>query len=80
MNNSQIFNKIIESTLGVKNISEIEDNFGPDQITNWDSLSHIELTMAIEEKFEISLAVEDVSRMYTIGDIKKILNKYGVII
>lgn len=80
MNNLQIFNKIIESVLGVKNINEIEDSFGPDEIKDWDSLTHIELIIGIEEKFEISVAVQDVSRMYTIGDIKKILEKYGVII
>ena len=80
MNNLQIFNKIIKSNFDINNIEEIQDNFGPDQIKSWDSLGHIELVTALEEKFEISLAVEDVSRMYTIGDIKKILKKYDVII
>ena len=80
MNNLQIFSKIIESVWGIKNISEIEDSFGPDEIKDWDSLSHIELVIGIEEEFEISVAVQDVSRMYTIGDIKKILGKYDVII
>ena len=80
MTNLQIFNKMIESTFDTKNMPEIEDSFGPDEIEDWDSLSHIELVTELEEKFEISLAVEDVSRMYTIGDIKKILKKYSVII
>ena len=80
MNNLQIFNKIIESVFDIKNITQIEDNFGPDQIKDWDSLSHIELVIGLEEKFEISLAVQDVSRMYTIGDIKKILEKYEITI
>jgi len=80
MNNLQIFNKIIESVFDMKNIAKIEDNFGPDQIKDWDSLSHIELVIGLEEKFEISLAVQDVSRMYTIGDIKKILEKYEITI
>jgi len=80
MNNLQIFNKIIDSVWSIKNINEIEDSFGPDEIKDWDSLSHIELVVALEEEFEISLAVQDVSRMYTIGDIKKILEKYDVTI
>jgi acyl carrier protein len=78
MNNLQIFNKIIDSVWSIKNTNEIEDSFGPDEIKDWDSLSHIELVVALEEEFEISLAVQDVSRMYTIGDIKKILEKYDV--
>ena len=80
MNNLQIFNKIIESNFTIDDITKIQDSFGPDQIKDWDSLTHIELVMGLEEKFEISLAVEDVSRMYTIGDIKKILKKYSIAI
>jgi acyl carrier protein len=38
----------------------------------------VELVNALEEKFEINLDVIDISRMYTIGDIKKILGKYEV--
>lgn len=80
MNNLEKFNKVIQSVFGVKDIKEIDDSFGPDEIEGWDSLSHVELVMGIEENFEISLAVPDISRMYTIGDIKKILEKYGVTI
>lgn len=78
MNNIERLNRILESVFSIKNISKIEDNFGPDEIDEWDSLNHIELITELEEKFEISLAVEDVSRMYTIGDIKKILKKYKI--
>jgi len=80
MTNLEIFNKTIEATFDTSNIPKIEDNFGPDEIKDWDSLTHIELVTALEEKFDIALAVQDVSRMYTIGDVKKILKKYSVII
>lgn len=80
MTNLEIFNKAIKDTFDTKEITKIEDSFGPDEIEDWDSLSHIELITLLEEKFDISLAVQDVSRMYTIGDIKKILKKYSVII
>lgn len=80
MSNLETFKKIIKSVWSIKNVDEIEDSFGPDEIEAWDSLSHIELVVALEEEFEISIAVQDVSRLYTIGDIKKTLEKYGVII
>ncbi|MDS0527885.1 acyl carrier protein [Clostridium sp. SHJSY1] len=80
MNNLDTFNKIIQTVLGIKNVEEIEDSFGPNEIEDWDSLGHIELVGKIEEMFEISLTVPDVSRMYTIGDVKNTLKKYGVII
>ena len=57
----------------VKVVNDISDN-----IEGWDSLAHFDLVTEIEEKFEISVAVEDVSRMYTIGDIKITLKKYGI--
>ena len=80
MSNLEIFTKVIKSVWSIKNVDEIEDSFGPDEIKDWDSLSHIELVVALEEEFEISIAVQDVSRLYTIGDIKKTLEKYGVAI
>lgn len=78
MSNLEAFKKIIKSVWSLKNVEEIEDSFGPDEIEAWDSLSHIELVVALEEEFEISIAVQDVSRLYTIGDIKRTLVKYGV--
>lgn len=78
MSNLEAFKKIIKSVWSLKNVEEIEDSFGPDEIKAWDSLSHIELVVALEEEFEISIAVQDVSRLYTIGDIKRTLLKYGV--
>ncbi|MVX65044.1 acyl carrier protein [Clostridium chromiireducens] len=78
MSNLETFKKIIKSVWSINNVDEIEDGFGPDEIEAWDSLSHIELIVALEEEFEISIAVQDVSRLYTIGDIKKTLEKYGV--
>ncbi|MFT8342368.1 MAG: acyl carrier protein [Clostridium beijerinckii] len=78
MSNLGTFNKIIKSVWSIENLDGIEDGFGPDEIEAWDSLSHIELVVALEEEFEISMAVQDISRLYTIGDIKNTLRKYGV--
>lgn len=80
MTNLENFNKLIAPILGISNITEIEDSFGPDEIEDWDSITHIELVTALEENFKIALAIVDVSRMYTIGDIKKVLKKYGITI
>ncbi|UZW13614.1 acyl carrier protein [Clostridium pasteurianum] len=78
MKNLDKFNKIICDILNVKDAGDIKDEMGPDEIKDWDSLAHVELVSAFEEKFEINFDVVDISRMYTIGDIKKILSKYGV--
>lgn len=78
MSNLEKFNKIIGETLNIRNVKDINDEMGPDEIEDWDSLAHVELVSGLEENFGITLNVTDISRMYTIGDVKKILKKYGV--
>ncbi|WP_411681732.1 acyl carrier protein [Clostridium thailandense] len=78
MTNLEKLNTVICDTLSIKKVENIKDEMGPDEIEDWDSLAHVELVNGLEEKFKISLDVVDISRMYTIGDIKKILKKYGV--
>lgn len=80
MNNLEKLNKVLCDVFDFKNLEDINDNLGPDDIENWDSLGHVELITSLEEIFDISLEVVDISRMYTIGGIKKILGKYDIII
>jgi acyl carrier protein len=78
MNNSDKFNKIIGDNLNIRDMNSIKDEMGPDEIKDWDSLAHVELVTALGDEFGVNFDVVDISRMYTIGDIKKILKKYGV--
>lgn len=78
MKNIDKLKKILSEIFKIVNIDEITDEMGPNDIKDWDSLAYVELVNALEEEFEINLDVIDISRMYTIGDIKKILNKYEV--
>lgn len=72
------FNKIICDTLNIKDTADIKDELGPDEIDPWDSLAHVELVTGLSEEFGVDFDVVDISRMYTIGDVKKMLKKYGV--
>ncbi|MBZ9687608.1 acyl carrier protein [Clostridium estertheticum] len=78
MANLEKLNKVLRDVFDFKKSEDISDNLGPDDIENWDSLGHVELITSLEEVFDISLEVIDISRMYTIGGIKKILGKYGI--
>jgi len=78
MSNLEKLNKVLCDTFDIKKIEDINDDMGPDEIEGWDSLGHVELVTNLEEIFDIALDVVDISRMYTIGDIKKIVGKYGV--
>lgn len=78
MSNLDKLNKVLRDVLDLRKIEDITDDLGPDDIESWDSLGHVELVTNLEEVFEIALSVVDISRMYTVGGIKKILGKYGV--
>jgi acyl carrier protein len=78
MNNLQKLNKALCDVFDFKEVEDINDDLGPDDIDSWDSLGHVDLVTTLEEIFDISLEVVDISRMYTIGGIKKMLEKYGV--
>jgi len=78
MNNLEKINKVLRDVFDLKITEDINDDMGPDEIEAWDSLGHVELITGLEEVFDISLDVVDISRMYTVGGIKKIVGKYGV--
>lgn len=78
MSNLEKLNKVLCDVFDLKKTEDINDDLGPDEIENWDSLGHVELITSLEEVFDISLDVVDISRMYTIGGIKKIIKKYGI--
>ena len=64
--------RVVSDVMGIP-ISEITDESSPDTIEAWESLSHINLALAIEAEFKISLAPDDVLEMLSVGLIKTIL-------
>lgn len=52
---------------------ELTDSFSPDDCPRWDSLQHINLVVALEERFRIRLEPEDVAEMLTFGLVKTIV-------
>jgi len=57
---------------------EFKEEWGPNEIEDWDSMIHLNLVMAIGEEFEINLDFEEVMSIGTVGDILKILEKKGL--
>jgi acyl carrier protein len=52
----------------------IKDESTMADIELWDSLKHMELIVAIEQKFEIELTFEEISEMQSIGAIRRIIS------
>ena len=67
----------IESTLGVP-AGTVDEHSSPETIPSWDSLNHLNLVMAVESEFAISLSPQDVVDMRNVGLIETILREYGV--
>ena len=57
---------------------EITDESSIDCIEKWDSLKHINLIIAIEEQFGISIDEDEMIEMTSFTEIKRILRDNGV--
>ena len=47
----------------------------PETIENWDSIQHLNLVLAIEEKFGVQLEPEDIEQMKNIGAVAALVEK-----
>jgi acyl carrier protein len=47
----------------------------PETVENWDSMQHLNLVLAIEEKFGVQLAPEDIEKMKNIGAVAAVVEK-----
>lgn len=55
----------------------LSEESAPETVTNWDSLGHLNLVMAIEDEFGVSLSAEDVLAMRDVRSIRGILHRSG---
>lgn len=54
------------------------DDASPDTIADWDSMSHLNLVMALESEFGVSLSAEDALEMRNVAAIRHVLRSRGV--
>ena len=66
--------RTLSLVLGVP-MSELDDDSGPDNTVSWDSLSHINLILALESEFGVTLSDEDVTDMLSLGLVVSILDE-----
>lgn len=69
-------NKILVNVLKVP-LDNVSENLSMDDIDNWDSLSHMNLIVAIEDEFEIELSGDDIAEMINFNTIRSIITKYS---
>ncbi len=67
------FKKVILDELELDDF-DITDDTRADQVPGWDSLSHINIILAIEKNFNIRFKGLEVLRCKNIGDLQKLVN------
>lgn len=60
--------EILADILGI-DAASIDDATGFNRTPGWDSANHINLVVALEEEFSISLEVSDIDAMLTFPDV-----------
>jgi len=76
VSNDPLF-RTVADVLGVSP-DQIDDGSSPDTLPSWDSLMHLNLVMAIEEEFQVSLTPDDTLEMRDVGRIRSILHGRGI--
>ncbi len=68
-------NKIIEiiSTVTKLEKSYIKENLNTQKL--WESITHVEVVIALEEEFDISFSQDEIAQMTTVEKIIELINK-----
>ena len=71
MERKEIFQKLNEIFIEVLDLDEVEltDETCADDIEEWDSLSHIQLIVAVEKAFGVKFTSKEIMEWKNIGDI-----------
>lgn len=60
--------------------SELDDNSGPKSIEKWTSFKGYLLLSELENQFNIKFTIDEAMEIETISDIKKFLEKHGILL
>jgi acyl carrier protein len=77
MLNEKKLKKVMAIMLKV-DLSEINEDSSMDNVASWDSLRHMNLVIALEEEFRVTIPDEDAANITSYKLIKLVLNDLGV--
>ena len=55
-------------------MAQVTERSSPETLENWDSLQHLNLVVALEGSFGLSLSPEEIAAMTSVADIVKIID------
>jgi acyl carrier protein len=56
-------------------VDRLSAGSSPESVENWDSMQHLNLVLAIEEKFGIQLDPDEIEQMKNIGAVAALVDK-----
>lgn len=68
--------RVFEKVLGADS-DHLTPSTGQENLERWDSMSHIELVLALEMEFDVQFTTAEFSQMTTIADILSLLREKG---
>ena len=69
--------RVVSDVFGVP-VDQVSHQSSPDTLAQWNSLSHINLVLALEAEFGLSLTPEDSMDMLSVRLIRTILAEKGI--
>jgi acyl carrier protein len=69
--------EVLADVLGLE-VSAINETTSVDTVKQWDSLKHLNLVLALEEKFNVTLTEEQTVQILSYPLIKVVLEEQGV--
>ena len=81
MKREEIFSKLNEIFIDVLDLDEVEltENTSANDIEEWDSLSHIQLIVAIEKAFKIKFTSLEIMKWSSVGEmVDSMESKLGI--
>jgi acyl carrier protein len=76
MLNETVLKQVMATMLNV-NASIINEDSSMDNVPSWDSLRHMNLVLALEEEFKVTIPDEDAGNITSYKLIKLVLNDLG---
>jgi len=56
-------------------ITELSADSSPETLERWDSMQHLNLVLALEQRFDIQLMPEEIETMISVGMVERIVQR-----
>jgi acyl carrier protein len=77
MSGARTVEEVVSRVFGVERLT-VDERSSPETVDGWDSMGHLNLLLALEQSFNVSIDLADAMEMANVQKIRQILLGYGV--